>query len=192
MGYTNSTANLKLPQYVGTDQPKYIPDFNTAMLNIDNGYKKNNDAIENNTTFINDLRTDLTADEEQIAENKRLSEQVSNLTTQTPLVAKPISGSITNATVLAGGTGVTFYIKIEGDINKEDLTSIGTLTDYVGQFDVYVHTQLTINTSLFSGFSQITSAGEVACGLANALEEDGVYHIVIIATLPFDPYNATT
>lgn len=41
MAYTNQTTNLELPQYVGTDKPTYLGDFNTAMANIDNGYASN-------------------------------------------------------------------------------------------------------------------------------------------------------
>lgn len=41
MAYTNQTTNLELPQYVGTDKPTYLGDFNTAMVNIDNGYASN-------------------------------------------------------------------------------------------------------------------------------------------------------
>lgn len=35
MSYTNSTPNYKLPQYVGTDKPTFLGDFNNAMAIID-------------------------------------------------------------------------------------------------------------------------------------------------------------
>lgn len=38
MSYTNETKKLKLPQWVGTDRPTYLVDFNTAFLNIDNAF----------------------------------------------------------------------------------------------------------------------------------------------------------
>lgn len=38
MSYTNETSKLKLPQWVGTDRPTYLVDFNTAFLNIDNAF----------------------------------------------------------------------------------------------------------------------------------------------------------
>ena len=38
MSYTNETKKLHLPQWVGTDRPTYLIDFNTAFLNIDNAF----------------------------------------------------------------------------------------------------------------------------------------------------------
>ena len=44
MSYTNHTTNYNLPQYVGTDKPTYLGDFNTAMGAIDTQMKANADA----------------------------------------------------------------------------------------------------------------------------------------------------
>lgn len=38
MSYTNETKKLHLPQWVGTDRPTYLVDFNTAFLSIDNAF----------------------------------------------------------------------------------------------------------------------------------------------------------
>lgn len=35
MAYTNKTPNFQLPQYIGTDKPTYMGDFNSAMSVID-------------------------------------------------------------------------------------------------------------------------------------------------------------
>lgn len=35
MAYTNKTPNFQLPQYIGTDKPTYMGDFNSAMSTID-------------------------------------------------------------------------------------------------------------------------------------------------------------
>ena len=35
MGYTNTTTHYSLPQYVATDKPKYLTDFNETMQAID-------------------------------------------------------------------------------------------------------------------------------------------------------------
>ena len=35
MGYTNTTTHYSLPQYVATDKPKYLTDFNETMTAID-------------------------------------------------------------------------------------------------------------------------------------------------------------
>ena len=43
MGHTNSTANLSLPQFIGTDKPTFLGDINTAFSDID-AYVGTNDA----------------------------------------------------------------------------------------------------------------------------------------------------
>ena len=43
MGHTNSTANLSLPQFIGTDKPTWLGDVNGAFSNID-AYVGTNDA----------------------------------------------------------------------------------------------------------------------------------------------------
>ena len=54
MSHTNSTANYKLPQFVGTDKPTWLTDVNGAMSAIDTQMKANADA---NTTTAGDLST---------------------------------------------------------------------------------------------------------------------------------------
>lgn len=38
MGHTNSTPNLHLPQFIGSDKPTWLSDVNDAMLAIDTAY----------------------------------------------------------------------------------------------------------------------------------------------------------
>lgn len=40
MGNTNQTEYLHLPQWIGTDKPTFLGDFNDAFLKIDNGYNE--------------------------------------------------------------------------------------------------------------------------------------------------------
>lgn len=47
MSSTNKTPNYKLSQYIGTDKPTYLGDYNGDMLKIDNQLKKNADSASN-------------------------------------------------------------------------------------------------------------------------------------------------
>lgn len=47
MSSTNKTPNYDLSQYVGTDKPTYLGDYNGDMLKIDTQMKANNDAASN-------------------------------------------------------------------------------------------------------------------------------------------------
>jgi hypothetical protein len=72
MAHTNETLDYKLPQFVDTDQPTWLGDFNGAMLSIDTAihdaatkadqagkdYATLNHAVEEHTTQIEQLETD--------------------------------------------------------------------------------------------------------------------------------------
>ena len=45
MGHTNSTANLSLPQFIGTDKPTWLGDINSAFSDIDAYVGTNNAAV---------------------------------------------------------------------------------------------------------------------------------------------------
>ena len=50
--HTNQTANYDLPQFVGTDKPTWLGDFNEAMSDIDAGMHKNATAISTMQTDV--------------------------------------------------------------------------------------------------------------------------------------------
>lgn len=50
MSSTNKTTNYKLSQYIGTDKPTYLGDYNGDMLKIDNQMKANAVSASNATS----------------------------------------------------------------------------------------------------------------------------------------------
>lgn len=50
MSSTNKTTNYNLSQYIGTDKPTYLGDYNGDMLKIDNQMKVNADSASNATS----------------------------------------------------------------------------------------------------------------------------------------------
>lgn len=53
MSYTNSTPNYNLPQWIGTDKPTFLGDFNSAFSEIDTQMKANADASTAATATAN-------------------------------------------------------------------------------------------------------------------------------------------
>ena len=47
MSTTNKTTNYNLSQYIGTDKPTYLGDYNSDMLKIDTQLKANADSASN-------------------------------------------------------------------------------------------------------------------------------------------------
>ena len=50
MSSTNKTTNYNLSQYIGTDKPTYLGDYNGDMLKIDKQMKANSDSASNATS----------------------------------------------------------------------------------------------------------------------------------------------
>lgn len=81
MSSTNKTTNYNLSQYIGTDKPTYLGDYNSDMLKIDNQLKANADSASNATSAagaaqavaekaskdVQSLNNSLTANSEDIA-----------------------------------------------------------------------------------------------------------------------------
>lgn len=59
MSYTNHTTNYNLPQYIGTDKPTYLTDFNGAMNTIDAQMKLNADNASVASTNANTANTNI-------------------------------------------------------------------------------------------------------------------------------------
>lgn len=53
MAHTNSTENYGLPQWIGTDKPTFLGDFNTAFGTIDTQMKSNADAASSAVSTAN-------------------------------------------------------------------------------------------------------------------------------------------
>lgn len=89
MSSTNRTTNYKLSQYIGTDKPTYLGDYNGDMLKIDNQMKVNADSASNATSAagaaqavadkaskdVKALNDSVTANSEEIASLKTKNAQ---------------------------------------------------------------------------------------------------------------------
>ena len=68
MSSTNKTTNYNLPQFIGTDKPTWLGDWNSTMNAIDTALKRNADGIEEtksitgtNTTRIDNIEESVNA-----------------------------------------------------------------------------------------------------------------------------------
>lgn len=76
MSYTNHTPNYNLPQYVGTDKPTFLGDFNNAMETIDTALHNNAENAGEGLAQLQQAQNQLT--ETQSAQSE-LNEEVSNI-----------------------------------------------------------------------------------------------------------------
>lgn len=115
MGHTNSTANLALPQFIGTDKPTWLSDVNGAFAAID-AYAGTNDAA----LAITDAKADTA-----------VNDAASAVTTATNAAntAGTASTQATNAVTVAGNAltvanGINSKVGVLTDLHTTDKSSV--------------------------------------------------------------------
>lgn len=84
---TNKTANYELPQFIGSDKPTWLGDFNGAMLAIDTG-------MAENASDISDMASDVAS---ASAAASQASQDVTALTSTVNTLSSNVSTATTTA-----------------------------------------------------------------------------------------------
>lgn len=84
---TNKTANYELPQFIGSDKPTWLGDFNSAMLAIDTG-------MAENASDISDMASDVAS---ASASASQASQDVTALTSTVNTLSSNVSTATTTA-----------------------------------------------------------------------------------------------
>lgn len=125
MGATNTTANYNLSQFISTDKPAWLQDYNGDMLKIDTGINAAKLAADTAQSTATNAQTDATSAVNSVS---TLSTTVSSLST----AIGNINGTLNTITSLIGnGTPTTTDHTIIGAINElhadqGDLSSLQT------------------------------------------------------------------
>lgn len=119
MGATNKTTNYELPQFIGTDSPKWLTDINGAFAAIDAAIYAAKSEADANATNISSLQSTVSGQTGDISD---LSTAVSGLRTD----VDGNTGSINTINSLIGnGTPTTTDKTLIGAINELN-AEIGT------------------------------------------------------------------
>lgn len=147
MSSANKTANLKLSQYVGTDKPSYLVDYNSDMQKIDSGYgdiKSIAQTAKSTADTANSTATGLSSQISQInTDITEVNEDVSNLKNRTA----SLTGSVNTGNVSI--TGTTGLKEIESTV-KSNAYQIGNalLVSIFGEFNAKVSGSQRLSTLL--------------------------------------------
>ena len=146
MGHTNSTANLALPQFIGTDKPTWLSDVNGAFAAIDS-YAGTNDAA----LAITDAKA-VTA----------VNDAASAVTTATNAAntAGTASTQATNAVTVAGNAltvanGINSKVGVLTDLHTTDKSSVVNAINEVNDALPSVATEIQSGT-LAAGSTSLT------------------------------------
>lgn len=79
MSSTNKTPNYDLPQYIDTDKPTFLVDFNDAMEIIDKGMNDNKNAAGEGSNKMDEANTRIGDAEETLTETQNQVDSISGL-----------------------------------------------------------------------------------------------------------------
>lgn len=103
MSATNSTPNYNLPQYIGTDVPSYLGDFNSAMLKIDNAIK----GVDNKATAAESSVATANSNATQALENSETAQTTAETAQATATQAQSTANSANSTAGTANSTANT-------------------------------------------------------------------------------------
>ena len=132
---TNKTANYELPQFVGTDKPTWLGDFNEAMSDIDTG-------MHENATDIATMQSDVT---NAVATASQASQDVTTLTGTVNTLSSTVSSVQTTANnasqTASSALNTANTANGKADTNASAITSINTsisdLNDKIDESGTY-------------------------------------------------------
>ena len=162
MSSTNTTPNFGLPQYIATDKPTYLGDFNKAMLDIDTNMK----TIENKAVSAESSVATANSNANQALENsgnaQTTAEQAQATATQAQTTATQAQTVATQAqaTATSANQTATESKKLAQTVkNTVDNIPGWVLTDNIGL--------ATINGS--------ASTGKISCNYSERLKLLNIY-----------------
>ena len=168
---TNKTTNYELPQFIGTDKPTWLGDFNQAMSDIDAAMHKNASDIAN-------MESDVAS---ATAAASKASQNVAGLTT----TVNTLSGRVTNVETTANNAQSTANSALNVANNKVSTSDLLDLVYPVGS--IYLSVSSTSPSTLFGGtWEQIKDTFLLGAGDSYTLGDTGgeATHTLIANELP--------
>lgn len=151
MSYTNHTTNLELPQYIGTDKPTYLGDFNTAMQSIDAGYASNKTLAETANTNASSALSTANSASSDASSAISTANSASTLAGQADVKADTALNTSASANTKAD-TAITNASANATNIGNLTQLKTSVKTDIVNAINSLTHTVLyNQNNTSFSG-----------------------------------------
>lgn len=160
MGHTNSTANLSLPQFNGTDKPTWLGDVNGAFSAIDS-YAGTNDAAV--AAAVSDASSAISQAAAAVNTANTANTTAGNAST----AANNAIGVANTANAIAGT--VDAKVGLLADLNTTDRTSIVNAINEVAANAGGKILKRTVNTDGTSTYTQIFN--QFAADLADITDE---------------------
>lgn len=173
MASTNKTTNYELSQYIGTDKPTYLGDYNSDMSKIDNAIHGVSQAVGTETSRINVIEGNIgSLASLQTTDKSSVVNAVNEVNTKSE-TNKTNIGTIANLETENKTTIVNAINEIVEKFNINDFNEIATstMTTSIGTFNARTKMNIAYNNdkSIFKlyGFIGIGSIPQSSWGSTN-------------------------
>ena len=163
MAHTNSTANYELSQFLGTDKPAWLVDYNGDMLKIDTALKANADAEAASAEDIQELQDAIGAE--------GLTGRITDIENDIGDIKTEI-GSISLPTTAQSLTGAIAELK---GVNDDQNTAIGLNATNIAQVG-----------------GSVEGVAQLAYTIANVYDSSATYAVGAYAIYQNTLYKCTT
>ena len=192
MGSTNLTPNYELSQFIGTDKPAWLQDYNGDMLKIDTGIAGAKTAADNAQSAADGAQGDATTALSDIANintelgtvENTLSTATGNINTINSLIGNG-TPTTTDQTIIGAINEINAHVgQIEDDEEWTDITDQCTFAvTPIRAFVKMRKNEISFRVNMFMGG---ISSGDTIITLPKRLTEgfDGVYTLVDGNTIP--------
>ena len=185
MSATNSTPNYDLPQYVATDKPTYLGDFNKAMLDIDTNMK----SIENKADSAESASTTANSNASQALENANQASTKADNAQATATAAQSTATTAKNTADTAKSTATTAKNTADtanetANMNTKSINKIKTWTSPVSIVNSAI-TNSSLNCSYNLELKMLSLYGKLNFTRDNP-------NNIILGTLPEEVRPSTT
>ena len=129
MASTNKTTNLELSQYIGTDKPTYLGDYNSDMLKIDTASGTLGNAIQTVAGNLQTTNSNIgTLSSLQTTDKTSIVNAVNEVNTNTGTNSTNI-GTLSNLTTTNKTTVVNAINEVNTNLKNINLTTFNTFSD---------------------------------------------------------------
>ena len=131
MSSTNKTTNYKLSQYIGTDKPTYLGDYNGDMLKIDNQMKANADSAANATSAASTAQT--------VASNasKNVQKLNDSVTANSADIASLKTKNAQQDVSIQNATNAASSANNKANQNEQNITDINTRNQWIQGINIH-------------------------------------------------------
>lgn len=207
MSSTNKTSNYELSQFLGTDKPAWLADYNSDMSKIDAQMKLNADAAtgadgkaDANTTAIGTLanltttaKTSLVAAVNEVDGNADTAQNTASQAATTATSAKNEADALTAYLSITNTAKITPSISggTVGNINDlyYALNAGGTLGKIYGRYRFTASTTGTITLTLPISGLDVASSFVIAGGCYYNVVHSGTYNVINARDLTVNSNN---